>query len=91
MFILLPLLGIAHLICAIMILIKQFKTAGAVHGIIGIVTCFIWTFIWGWLNAGRLNIRNIMIIWTVIIILLIVVELAFGASIASQYSTPVTP
>jgi len=67
------------LICFIIVLIKQFKTAGAVHGIIGIVTCTIWTFIWGWMNSGKLGIRNIMLIWTLLIIVCIVLNVMSGA------------
>ncbi len=80
MLILLLLLELGILICFIMVLIKQFQTAGAVHGIIGIITCTIWTFIWGWMNATKLNIRNLMLIWTVLILVCIVVQFAFGVS-----------
>ena len=70
------LIGLAALVIFIIVLIKQFQIGGPVHGIIGIVTCGIWTFIWGWLNAGKANIRNLMIIWTLLwlvnIILIIV-------------------
>lgn len=72
------LLGIGGLICFIMVLIKQFQTAGAVHGIIGIVTCGIWTFIWGWMNANNLNIKNIMIIWTLLWVACLAFNLMFG-------------
>lgn len=71
-------LGVGSLICWIIVLIKQFQTAGVVHGIIGIVTCGIWTFIWGWMNASNLNIKNIMLIWTVLIVAGVVVRFAFG-------------
>jgi hypothetical protein len=60
--------GLASFVCFIIVLIKQFQNAGVVHGIIGIVTCGIWTFIWGWMNAGKLNIRNIMMIWTLLFV-----------------------
>jgi len=71
--------SIGCLICWIIVLIKQFQDAGVVHGIIGIITCGIWTFIWGWMNASRLNIRNIMMIWTVLILISQVLRFAFGA------------
>lgn len=80
MLILLLLLELGILICFIMVLIKQFQNAGAVHGIIGIITCTIWTFIWGWMNATKLNIRNLMLAWTVLILVCIVVQFAFGVS-----------
>jgi hypothetical protein len=91
MFILLSLLGLAGLVVAIMVLVKQFQNAGAVQGIIGIVTCFIWTFIWGWINAGRLSIRNLMLIWTALILLRIILGFAFGVSMIPHGVMPGTP
>ena len=67
----------------IMVLIKQFQTAGPMHGIIGIVTCSIWTFIWGWMNAGRLGIKNLMLAWTGLWIVSFILQ---GASIAAMLS-----
>ena len=81
MWILAMLCGLGSFICFIMVLIKQFQDAGAVHGIIGIITCGIWTFIWGWMNATRLNIRNLMLAWTVLILLNLVLNFAFGVSL----------
>jgi hypothetical protein len=70
---------LAAVVCFIIELIKQFKTAGAVHGIIGIITCSLWTLIWGWMNSGKLGIRNIMLIWTLLIIVCIVLNVMSGA------------
>lgn len=70
--------SVASFICFIIVLIKQFQDAGAVHGIIGIITCGIWTFIWGWMNAGRLNIKNIMMIWTLLIVVGIILNVMSG-------------
>jgi len=91
MFILLLLVELAALICFIMVLIKQFQTAGAVHGIIGIITCGIWTFIWGWMNATTQNIKNIMMIWTLLIVICIVLQFVFGISFYPRYAVPVAP
>ena len=91
MFILLLLVEVAAFVCFIMVLIKQFQTAGAVHGIIGIITCGIWTFIWGWMNATTLNIKNIMMIWTLLIVICIVLQFVFGVSFYPRYAMPVTP
>jgi hypothetical protein len=82
------LVGLGCLICLIIVLIKQFQDAGVVHGIIGIVTCGIWTFIWGWMNAGRLNIKNIMMIWTLLIIIRMVLQFAFMGGMT--YTMPTT-
>jgi hypothetical protein len=43
MMILATLVGLASLVCFVMVLIKQFQTAGPLHGIIGLLTCGIWT------------------------------------------------
>jgi len=92
MFILLILVELVLLVCFIMVLIKQFQTAGAVHGIIGIVTCTIWTFIWGWMNAAALNLRNIMLIWTALIVVCIIIQFAFGVSMMpAGYGPPAVP
>lgn len=80
MAILIMLVGLASFICFIMVLIKQFQNAGIVHGIIGIITCTIWTLIWGWMNATKLNIRNLMLAWTILLLLYIVLSFAFGVS-----------
>jgi hypothetical protein len=85
------LIGLASLICFIMVLIKQFQNAGVVHGIIGIITCSIWTFIWGWMNAGNLNIKNIMIAWTVLIVICIAINLMFGSYYMGTMPTTTTP
>ena len=63
----LPLLGIANLICLILVLIKLFPAEGPVKGVLGII-CGIYTFIWGWQNVDRFNLRQIMKIWTVVFI-----------------------
>lgn len=81
------LLSLGAFVCFIMVLIKQFQTAGAVHGIIGIITCGIWTFIWGWMNANNLNIKNIMLIWTLLIVVCIVLNFVAGASMI-PYTMP---
>ena len=91
MLILLVLVELAAFICFIMVLIKQFQNDGAVHGIIGIITCGIWTFIWGWMNATKLNIRNLMLAWTVLILICLVLQFAFGISMYPRYPTAVTP
>ena len=63
--------GIGMLICWIMVLIKLFQEKGVLHGILGII-CSIYPFIWGWINVKRLNIMNIMIIWSVCWVLVMI-------------------
>ena len=70
-------LWLGCLICFIMVLIKLFQENGVLHGILGLI-CGLYTFIWGWINANRLNIKNIMIIWTLLIIVSIIVNVMGG-------------
>ena len=93
MMILASLVALGSLVCFVMVLIKQFQTAGPLHGIIGLITCGIWTFIWGWINSSRLGFRNIMMIWTLLIVVQLVLNFAFGVAMIPGYprATPVTP
>ena len=59
--------GLGSLVCLIMMLIPLFKEKGVLHLILGII-CALYTFIWGWMNAGRLSKTNIMWIWTACIV-----------------------
>ena len=72
------LVGLGSLVCLIIVVIKLFQEKGILHGILGLL-CGIYTFIWGWMNAGRLNIRNLMLIWTVLIVLGIILNMMSGA------------
>ena len=77
------------LICFIIVLVKMFQTAGALQGILGLI-CSLWAFIWGWMNAGKLGIKNIMIIWTILILLFIVFTIA-GGGFSYSYGVGTTP
>lgn len=78
-------LGLGSLVCFVMVLIKQFQDAGPLHGIIGIVTCGIWTLIWGWMNATRLGIKNLMMAWTGLIVLGIIIQVVgVGAALSGM-------
>jgi hypothetical protein len=69
----LMLVALANVICFVLVLVKQFQNAGAIHGIVGIVTCGIWTFIWGWIKSGRFDFRMLMLVWTTLIIVQVVI------------------
>ena len=84
------LLCLVSVICWIIVLIKQFQNGGVVHGIIGIITCGIWTLIWGWMNATKLGIKNIMLIWTVVYVAAWVLTMMSGG-FSYSLGTPVTP
>jgi hypothetical protein len=83
------LVGLGSFVCFIMVLIKQFQDAGPMHGIIGIVTCGIWTLIWGWMNSTRLGIKNLMMAWTGLIVLGIVLQVVgVGAALSGMSTAP---
>jgi hypothetical protein len=82
--------GLVCLICWILVLIKQFQNGGVVHGIIGIITCGIWTLIWGWMNAGKLNIRNLMLIWTLLLVVYFILLFMSGGFHYSFGNMPTT-
>jgi hypothetical protein len=75
--------GLASLIFFIIVVIKLFQEKGALHGILGIL-CSLYTFIWGWMNATRLNIKNVMLGWTIALIVGIVCNIMGAGSIANQ-------
>jgi hypothetical protein len=91
MSIVLLLLLLGSIVCWIMVLIRMFKDAGVVHGIIGIL-CSLYAFIWGWMNAGKLGLRNLMLAWTAILVLYIILAIAFGGfNYSYSVGGPVTP
>ena len=63
--------AIVSIICWIMVLLKMFPAEGPLKGVLAII-CGLYAFVWGWMNASRFNLRNIMLIWTVAIIASIV-------------------
>ncbi|HVF57691.1 MAG TPA: hypothetical protein VM934_16170 [Pyrinomonadaceae bacterium] len=75
--------GLVNIIVFIIVLIKLFQNEGALKGILGLI-CSLYTFIWGWMNASRLGIRNIMLIWTALIILGIILNVAGGAMMGAN-------
>ena len=82
------LFNLGCLVCFIMVLIKLFQNEGALKGILGLI-CGLYTFIWGWINATRLNIKNIMMLWTLLIILAVVINVMTGGfSYSYSMGTP---
>lgn len=62
-------LGIVSFVCFILIIIKMFQNDDTTLGIICIVTIFcgiggIIAFVMGWINAGKYNASQLMLIWT---------------------------
>ena len=83
------LVGLGCLVCFIIVLIKLFQNEGALKGILGLI-CSLYTFIWGWMNASRFNIRNLMLIWTLLIVLGIICNV-LGGGMAMPTTVPTAP
>lgn len=81
------LFGIGSLICWIMVLIPLFKEKGPLHGILGIL-CGLYPFIWGWIHATRLNIKTIMLVWTICFVGSIAVNSMAAMSGAATINDP---
>jgi tetratricopeptide (TPR) repeat protein len=56
-------------IMLILVLVKSFKEGGVLHGLLGVLTGGIYTFVWGWLRSRRLQLTKAMLLWTVCLIL----------------------
>jgi len=82
-------IGLGCLVCFIIVLIRLFQENGILHGILGLI-CGLYTFIWGWINASRLNIKNIMMIWTLLIIVSIILSVV-GGGFNYSFGTPASP
>jgi hypothetical protein len=78
---------LAAFVVQILVVVKMFQNQGALHGILGLI-CGLYAFIWGWMNSGKLGIKNLMIIWTVLIILYAILAATLGASFSYGVGTP---
>ena len=84
------LVGIGSLVCFILVIIKMFQVGESTMGIVCLVLllCCIGglvAFIYGWINARKWDITNIMWIWTGLIIAGIVLNIIAMASGASMF------
>lgn len=84
------LVGIGCLICWVIVLIKLFQNEGALKGILGII-CALYAFIWGWMNADKLGVRNIMMIWSLLVIVQLVLNFVFGVAMIPGYPASPSP
>ena len=77
-------LGIVSLVCDVMVLIPLFKKEGVLKGILAVI-CGLYSFIWGWMHVKEeaLKLKNVMYVWTVVIVLQIIASVAMNAMQAS--------
>ncbi|HUT44439.1 MAG TPA: tetratricopeptide repeat protein [Desulfobacterales bacterium] len=80
-------LQLTSIIIFFIVLIKLFKTEGALKGILGFL-CGLYTFIWGWLKHRELQMTKMMTLWSVICIIFMVGTPLIGtAEIMKMIST----
>lgn len=82
--------GLACLICQIIVAVKIFQNDGALKGIIALL-CGLFGLIWGWMNADRLGVKQIMMIWSLLIVVYIILAVMSGGFSYSMGTPPVTP
>ncbi|HEX5704625.1 MAG TPA: hypothetical protein VFX97_15595 [Pyrinomonadaceae bacterium] len=75
------------IICQIIVAIKIFQNDGALKGIIALI-CGLFGLIWGWMNAARLGVKNIMIIWTLLIVVYVILGAIGGFNFSYSLGTP---
>jgi len=64
-------LQITSIVIFFIVLIKLFKTEGALKGILGFL-CGLYTFIWGWLKHKELQMTKLMTVWSFIFVIFMV-------------------
>ena len=69
--------GLANLFCLIYVLVKLYAAKGLLHALVGFFCCTLYPFIWGWLNARRLSMYDVMIFWTLLAVLGAVLQIIF--------------
>ena len=72
-------ISLVSVICWIIVLTKLFPAKGVGWGIFGII-CGLYAFIWGWQNANRQNIFNVMLAWSISVGLSIILNAAVASS-----------
>jgi len=85
--ILMMLAGVACLVCQIIVAVKIFQNDGVLKGIIALL-CGLFGLIWGWMNADRLGVKNIVMIWTVLIVIYIILGAVGGFNFNYSLGTP---
>ncbi|MCB1097387.1 MAG: hypothetical protein KDN22_17580 [Verrucomicrobiae bacterium] len=83
--ILLVLSGLTSLVCWIMVLVKMFKSGQTGLGILSIF-CAIVAFVWGWIKAGELGLKKIMLAWSVAVVVSIIGNILAAPSLAKLQS-----
>ena len=85
--ILTTLFNLVSFAAGIVVLIRLFKKEGVLKGILGIL-CMLYTFTWGWMHYKEENIKNVMLIWSLVILITIVLNVISSAASGSSSLLP---
>ena len=80
----LAILNIAAIFFLLIVLIKQFSKGGFLQGLLGMITCGLWTFIWGWIKHRQHNLTKVMTMWSVAYVVSMVIGVMFGGVIGME-------
>jgi hypothetical protein len=78
---------VGMIICQIIVAIKIFQNDGALKGILALI-CGLFGLIWGWMNGARLGVKQIVLIWTVLVVIYCVLAAMGGVSFNYHLGTP---
>jgi hypothetical protein len=72
-------------LAGIVVLVKLFQTEGVMKGILGFI-CMLYTFIWGWQNIGKeeLKLKTWMYLWSGAIVLGIILNVVSASAGAGE-------
>ena len=73
--------SVGSIVCWVMVLMKMFPAEGTLKGILAII-CGLYAFVWGWMNAAKFGLKNVMMAWTVLVLLTFVVT---GMAFATMF------
>jgi hypothetical protein len=69
--------GIAALVCWIMVLVALFKNGDILAGVLSI--CPLVGFIMGWIRVNKYNLMPVMLVWTGCIVVNLILNVVIGA------------
>lgn len=69
--------NLAALFCFLYVTFKLLVDKGFLHALFGFFCCQLYPFLWGWFNASRFRMRDIMLFWTFLLVLSFGVEYMF--------------
>lgn len=70
--------GLASLVCYIIVLVNMFLQGDIIQGLIGLICCQLWVFIWGWIYFRHPMRGKVMTIWTIAIIAAVIGQVLLG-------------